>query len=161
RQCEERGLIHDRAEDAIPPRADLAAFGRVFSSSPAAAPTMVARTRTGVRSLTNRFVGGVEMFSSRVVARAVCACLGFLFVAGSAQAQLESCPLPTLYPSVVLSTVGEAGDIDFGNLTQKVCDSIVKKGVATCRAQVKSAAKCAHKVAGSIFDIQVKQCAQM
>ena len=101
------------------------------------------------------------MFSSRVVARALCACLGFLFVAGSAQAQLESCPLPTEYPSVVLTTVGEAGDIDFGNLTQKVCDSIVKKGVATCKAQVKAAAKCAHKVAGSIYDIQVKQCAQM
>src|SRR5258705_13917957 len=101
------------------------------------------------------------MFSSRVMARAFCACLGFLFVAGSAQAQFAECPLPTSLPETVYVTMTEQADIDFGGLDQKVCDSIVKKGVGTCRAQVKAAGKCGHKAADGIYEIMVKQCAQI
>ena len=101
------------------------------------------------------------MFSSRVVAGAVCACLGFLFVAGSARAQFAECPLPTSLPVVVFGTLSVQGDLDFGGLTQQVCDSIVKKGVGTCRAQVKAAAKCGHKTADGLYQIMLKQCAQI
>ena len=101
------------------------------------------------------------MFSSRVVARAFCACLGFLFVAGSARAQFEECPLPSDVPEAVFMTMSVQADLDFGGLTQQVCDSIVKKGVGTCRAQVKTAAKCGHKAADGIYQIMLKQCAQI
>jgi hypothetical protein len=101
------------------------------------------------------------MFSSRIVARALCACLGFLFVAGAARAQFNECPLPSDLPEVVYATMTEQADLNFGGLTQQVCDSIVKKGVATCKVQVKAAAKCGHKAADGLYQIMLKQCAQI
>lgn len=101
------------------------------------------------------------MTSSRTVARAFAACLGFLLVAGSARAQFEECPIPSSVPEIVFFTIVETADLDFGALEQDVCDSIVKKGVAGCKAQTKLAAKCGQKAAATLYDIMVKQCAQI
>ena len=99
------------------------------------------------------------MISSRVLARVFCASLGFLLLAGSASAQYEECPLPQNIPESVFGTILDQADDFFGDLTQKTCDSIVKKGVATCKAQVKAAYKCGVKTANSNYEILLKQCA--
>ncbi len=101
------------------------------------------------------------MISSRVLARVSCASLGFVLLAGSARAQFAECALPSDVPGSVLTTITMQGDLDFGGLTQSVCDSIVKKGISACKTQVKAAAKCGRSEAASIYGILVKQCAQI
>ena len=98
------------------------------------------------------------MISSRVFARVFCACVGFLLLAGSARAQYEECPLPQDVPEFVYDSILAQADTYFGALTQKTCDSIVKKGVATCKSQVKAAYKCGARTASSNYEILVKQC---
>jgi len=101
------------------------------------------------------------MISSRLVARVVCASLGFLVLAGTARAQYEECPLPQNIPVAVYDSILAEANTYFGDLSQKTCDSIVKTGVATCKAQVKTAYKCGAKTANSNYAILVKQCATL
>lgn len=101
------------------------------------------------------------MVSSRVAARAVCAAVGFLLLAGSARAQFEECPIPAEVPTTVYTTIASNADLDFGGLSQSVCDGIVKRGVAMCKVHVKGAAKCGQRSAAAIFDMLMKQCAQV
>lgn len=101
------------------------------------------------------------MISSRLAARVFCASLGFLFLAGSARAQYSECPLPQGVPEAVYMSILAQADTYFGQVTQKTCDSIVKTGVATCKAQVKAAFKCGVRTANSHYAINLKQCAEL
>ena len=101
------------------------------------------------------------MISSRLAARVLCASLGFLLLAGSARAQYAECPLPQGVPEAVYMSILAQANTYFGGLTQKTCDSIVKTGVATCKAQVKAAFKCGVRTASSNYAILVKQCATL
>lgn len=87
--------------------------------------------------------------------------LGLLFLASSARAQFEECTEPNAVPSAVFETITDQADLDFGDLSDKVCDSIVKKGLSTCKSQVKLAAKCWDKTLDTNYDIQLKQCNQL
>jgi hypothetical protein len=105
---------------------------------------------------------GVEMISSRVFARVLCASAGFLLLAGSARAQYEECPLlPEDVPAAVYDSIIAQADGHFGEVSQKTCDSIVKRGLANCKAQVKAAYKCGLKTAASNYEITLKQCATL
>lgn len=102
------------------------------------------------------------MFWSRVAVRVFCASVGFLLLAGSARAQFDECgPLPADVPEAVFGTIADMAAMDFGTLSQKTCDGIVKRGVAGCKAQVKASNKCAHKTIASLYDILSAQCAQI
>ena len=101
------------------------------------------------------------MISSRVFARVFCAGVGFLLLAGSARAQYAECPLPESVPENVYDSITAQADAYFGALTQKTCDSIVKTGLANCKAQVKAAYKCGVKSAASNYAIMLKQCATL
>jgi len=101
------------------------------------------------------------MISSRVAARVFCVSLVFVLLAGSARAQYSECPLPQGIPEAVYMSILAQADAYFGGLTQKTCDSIVKTGVATCKAQVKAAYKCGVKTANSNYAILLKQCAEL
>ena len=101
------------------------------------------------------------MISSRVFARVLCASVGFLLLAGSARAQYAECPLPEDVPENVYDSITAQANTYFGELSQKTCDSIVKRGLANCKAQVKAAYKCGVKTAASNYEILVKQCATL
>jgi hypothetical protein len=101
--------------------------------------------------------------SSFIVSRfaPVCAALGFLLFAGSARAQFEECAFLPGVPEAVYDTIIDQASFDFGDLSDKVCNSIVKKGVSTCRTQVKAAAKCFDRAFAANYAIGVKQCQQL
>jgi len=101
------------------------------------------------------------MISLRLAARVLCASLGFVLLAGSARAQYTECPLPQDIPGEVYMSILDQADTYFGGVTQKTCDSIVKTGLATCKAQVKAAFKCGVRTANSNYEILVKQCAEL
>ena len=71
------------------------------------------------------------------------------------------CVNPAAVPDLVLGSILEFGSLGFGELSEKVCNSIVDKGVSLCKSQVKTAAKCEDKSASKIQDILLKQCAQL
>ena len=101
--------------------------------------------------------------SLRVSTRALCAGLGLLLVSGSARAgfsNFNECFNPLTIPVTVYNTIVNQS-FQFGALSQKVCNSITKKGVALCKSQVKLASKCNDKTAKSDYVIQVKQCNQI
>ena len=104
--------------------------------------------------------------SSRLVIRALGAGLVLLFLVGSARAgelfsSFSECDDPSAVPTTVLGTIEFYSSFGFGDLSAKVCDSIVKKGVSLCKAQVKLAAKCNDKTVSSLNDILLKQCAEL
>ena len=104
--------------------------------------------------------------SSRVAIRALSAGLGLLFLAGSARAgvlftNFNECANPATVPNDVLATIEDDGSFGFGTLSEKVCNSIVKKGVSLCKAQVKLAQKCNDKTLNSLNETLLKQCAQL
>ena len=102
---------------------------------------------------------------SRVAIRVLGAGLGVLFLVGSARAgaftNFPECPNPLASPEAVYGTILSNSSGSFGNLSVKVCNSITKKGNSTCRSQVKAAVKCNEKTIDSLYDIALKQCAQM
>lgn len=91
----------------------------------------------------------------------VCVALGLLLFAGSARAQFEECLLPSQVPEEVFGTITDEAAFAFGELTDKVCKSIVKKGVSTCKAQVKTADKCFQRALDTNYAIAAKQCQQL
>jgi hypothetical protein len=91
----------------------------------------------------------------------LCAVLGFLLVADAAQAQFLECVEPTDVPDRVLNTILEEASFIFGAVEDKVCTSIVKEGVKTCKAQVKGAAKCLGLASITNYKIQLKQCQEL
>ena len=104
--------------------------------------------------------------SSRVAIRALGAGLGVLFLVGSARAgtgftSFAECVSPLAVPEILFGTIITQANVDFGALSVKVCNGITKKADATCKAQVKSAAKCNDKSNESNYDIVLKQCAQL
>lgn len=121
-----------------------------------------ARLRRPERSVNFRGKG-VTFMASFVISwfAPVCVALGLLLSAGSARAQIQGCVDPGNVPIAVYNTIIDNADVDFGDLSEKVCKSIVKKGVSTCKAQVKSAAKCFRKAYDTNYDIAVKQCQQL
>jgi len=95
---------------------------------------------------------------------AVWASLGLWFLAGSARAGFTSfteCEDPAAVPGQVFTTIAADASFQFGALPEKVCNGITKKGISTCKTQVKAAAKCNDVTAGSNYDITVKQCGQL
>ena len=95
------------------------------------------------------------MISSRV--RSVLAEVGGVLLGGST-------PPPESLDEdqrAVYDSITAQADAYFGALTQKTCDSIVKTGLANCKAQVKAAYKCGVKTAASNYEILVKQCATL
>lgn len=94
------------------------------------------------------------MMKSWLVAFAV------LVLAGQAHAQFLECRPPSSVPEDVYETILDQSSFDFGDLTEAVCESIVNKGVATCKAQVKAQAKCFARSAASNLAIALKQCKQ-
>lgn len=92
---------------------------------------------------------------------AVCVALGLLLFGGSARAQVQGCVLPDTVPIAVYNTIIDSADVDFGDLSEKVCKSIANKGVSTCNAQVKAADKCFRKAYDTNYEIAVKQCQQL
>lgn len=101
------------------------------------------------------------MIASHVFARVFCASVGFLLLAGSARAQYGECLLPEDVPEAVYESITAQADPYFGALTQKTCDSIVKRALANCKAQVKAAYKCGVKTAASNYEVMLKQCATL
>lgn len=102
--------------------------------------------------------------SSSVAIRALGAGLGLLLLAGSARAGesfpgFDECQNPAAVPGLVLGSIRQYGSFLFGELPEKTCNSIVKKGVSLCKAQVKAAAKCEDKTANALQSILLKQCA--
>jgi hypothetical protein len=95
-------------------------------------------------------------FASRFAS--LCAALGFLIVAASAHAQFDECVQPELVPEFVFETIYDQASFDFGDVEDKVCSSIVKEGVKTCKAQVKAAAKCFDRALDTNYKIALKQC---
>jgi hypothetical protein len=90
-----------------------------------------------------------------------CVALGLVLFAGSARAQFQECVVPGAVPEAVFETILDQASFDFGDLSDKVCNSIVKKGLSTCRAQVKAAAKCYDRAFAANYAIAVKQCQQL
>jgi hypothetical protein len=104
--------------------------------------------------------------SSRVAIRVLGAGLGLMFLVGSARAgdgftNFSECESPLAVPESFFGTVITQGNAAFGDLSVKVCNGITKKADATCKAQVKSAAKCNDKSNDSLYDMVLKQCAQL
>ena len=106
--------------------------------------------------------------SSGVAIRALGAGLGLLFLVGSGPAHAGvkftnfiECANPATVPNDVLATIEDDGSFGFGDLSEKVCSSIVKKGVSLCKGQVKLAGKCNSKTLSALNDILLKQCAQL
>ena len=101
--------------------------------------------------------------SSRVVIRVLAAGLGVLFLVGSARAgiSLPECNTPDSVPDDVLNGLLSNASVQFGSLSAKTCNSIVKKGVSLCKAQVKLAADCRNKSLAGTADIVLKQCDQL
>lgn len=96
----------------------------------------------------------------------LCASLGLPVLTGVARAgasftNFDECSDPTAVPDDVFVTIAVDAGFDFGDLPEKTCKSITKKGVSTCKTQVKSAAKCNDVTAKSNYDITAKQCAQL
>jgi hypothetical protein len=85
----------------------------------------------------------------------------FLVLAGQARAQGNECVQPSTVPEGVYETITEEAAFDFGDVDASVCESIVKKAVATCKSQVKLQAKCYRKLAATNFEIAAKQCKQL
>ena len=89
------------------------------------------------------------------------AALLLISFAGSARAQFDECPTIGGVPEAVYDTIVSEASFLFGDLDQKVCNTIVKKGVKTCKQQVKAAQKCIKVAAASNLDITNKQCKQL
>jgi hypothetical protein len=89
------------------------------------------------------------------------AAFAFLVLAGQAHAQFQECIQPSSVPEDVYETILDQSSFDFGDLTEAVCESIVKKGVATCKAQVKAQAKCFTRSSALNLAIALKQCKQL
>jgi hypothetical protein len=81
--------------------------------------------------------------------------VSMLAFAGPAMAQ---CADPNDIPSDLLGEIFEEAGFGFGELDERTCDSITKKGVKTCKSLVKSAAKCLKQVASANNEIAGKQC---
>jgi hypothetical protein len=90
-----------------------------------------------------------------------CVALGLMLVAGSAHAQFDECVVPSSVPEAVFNTILDEASFGFGGVPDKVCNSIVKKGISTCKAQVKAAAKCFDRAFNANYAISVKQCQQL
>lgn len=104
--------------------------------------------------------------SSNTAIRALSVGLGLVLLAGSARAgdgftNFEECESPTSVPGQVLGTILDDGSLGFGELSEKVCNSITNSGVSLCKTQVKAAAKCNEKTNKALYDIIVKQCKQL
>jgi hypothetical protein len=91
----------------------------------------------------------------------VCTALGFILVAGTARAQFAECVVPSEVPGGVYETILDEASFDFGNVSEKTCNAIVKEGVKTCKAQVKAAAKCYDRALDANYKIILKQCAEL
>ena len=85
----------------------------------------------------------------------------FLVLAGQARAQYEECLQPSNVPEAVYDTILDQSSFDFGSVNEDVCNAIVKKGVATCKAQVKAQAKCFTRSTALNLAIALKQCKQL
>jgi hypothetical protein len=101
--------------------------------------------------------------SSSVISRLAvfCAVLVFMLVSGSARAQFDECVQPEDVPEFVFETNYDQASFDFGDVEDKVCSSIVKEGVKTCKAQVKAAAKCFDRALDTNYKIALKQCQEL
>lgn len=96
------------------------------------------------------------------LATAFCVSLGLLLSAGSARAQaFTECVFPSNVPESVFFTILDQASSGFGTLPESVCHAIVKKGVATCKSQVKAAAQCFNRALAANYVIAVKQCQQL
>jgi hypothetical protein len=91
----------------------------------------------------------------------VFAAFGFMLVAGSARAQFAECALPAAVPEFVFETILEEASFDFGDVSEKACNGIVKEGIKTCKAQVKAAAKCFDRALDTNYKIALKQCQEL
>ncbi len=97
----------------------------------------------------------------RRMAPVVCG-LGLLWSAGSARAQaFTECVFPSSVPESVFFTILDQSSFGFGEVPESVCHAIVKKGVATCKAQVKAAAQCFNRALAANYVIAIKQCKQL
>jgi len=103
--------------------------------------------------------------ASRVAIRVLGAGLGLMLLVGSARAGVsftaDECSFPSMVPDQVMNTILSEGSFDFGDLSQKTCNSIVKRGVSLCKAQVKLATKCNLNALDGVVDIVLKQCEQL
>jgi hypothetical protein len=84
-----------------------------------------------------------------------------MLVAGTARAQFAECVVPEDAAFAVYETIIDEASFDFGNVSEKACNAIVKEGVKTCKAQVKAAAKCYDRALDSNYKIILKQCAEL
>ena len=91
----------------------------------------------------------------------VCLILGLSLSARPAHAQFEECVPPFSLPDSVLFTIVNQSGFDFGDVSEQACDAIVRKGVSTCKSQVKTAAKCFRKAYDANYAVALKQCEQL
>jgi hypothetical protein len=87
--------------------------------------------------------------------------LAFMLVAGTAKAQFAECVVPSVVPDAVYDTILEEASFDFGDVSEKACNAIVKEAVKTCKAQVKAADKCFDRSLDSNYKIALKQCNEL
>lgn len=73
----------------------------------------------------------------------------------------SECEDPATVWNSALTSIANFSSFEFGNLSAKVCNGIVKKGVANCKVQTNTAAKCNEQTASSNYNIQLKQCAEL
>src|SRR5215470_4581103 len=99
--------------------------------------------------------------TSSMAARVVCASLGFFLLAGAARAQYAECVTPDNVPESVYDTIIAEASAQFGTLSQKACDAIVKAGTATCKVQTKGSGHCFEHAVSTDYAITLKQCAQL
>lgn len=102
---------------------------------------------------------------SRLIVRALGAGLVVLLLAGPGRAgvfgSFSECENPANVWLSALDSIASFSSFEFGNLSAKVCNGIVNKGISNCRTQTNAAAKCNEQTASSNHAIQVKQCEQL
>jgi hypothetical protein len=64
-------------------------------------------------------------------------------------------------PDRVYDTILDEASFDFGDVSEKACNGIVKEGVKACKAQVKAADKCYDRSLDTIYKIALKQCQEL
>lgn len=101
------------------------------------------------------------IFSHKLARVSFLGFLGLVMLAGTAQAQVNECLLPENVPGAVHTTIQNRSDISFGSLSQKICDGIVKRGVALCKAQTKANAKCYLNALAGNLAIQIRECSDI
>jgi len=99
------------------------------------------------------------------IVRALGAGLVVLLVAGPGRAgvfgSFAECENPATIWDSALTSIASFSSFEFGNLSAKVCNGIVNKGISNCKSQTKTAAKCNDQTANSNHAIQLKQCGEL